>query len=58
MPVVALARLIIVAQQTVSTDNERKSILKTMQRAACRFWQTPNEDLNKRLGIKDVTFVN
>src|SRR6266849_9405035 len=57
VPMVALARLVIVAQHANPIDNQRQPILERMARTPRRPRQPPNRDLDERTRVKHVPFI-
>jgi hypothetical protein len=47
VPVIAFARLVVLSQLADPIDHQRQAILKAVGRAACRSWQTPDNDLDE-----------
>jgi hypothetical protein len=58
MPMITLARFIIVAQDADFIDDERQPVLEGVARASCRSWQPPYNYLDKRTCIKHMPFVD
>jgi hypothetical protein len=58
MPMIALAGFVVVAEHTFAVDDERQPILEFVARTRRRYWQAPDDDLDKRALIQHVALVH
>gem|GEM_PF-4981589 len=58
MPMIALARFIVVAQDAHFIDDERQPVLEGVARASHRSWQPPYDYFDKRTRIKHMPFID
>jgi hypothetical protein len=58
VPMIALARLVVVSQHASSIDDKCQSILEPVGRSTSWPRQTPNDNLDEHTGVKHMPFVD